>query len=625
MAGRHPSVSVVTAAAVIGLIASWGTGPVSAQALEPIVANDNRVPGGELRDGVLTLRLQLRKGVWHPEREDGEAIPVYAFGEEGKPLQVPGPLVRVPEGTVVELSVQNTLAVPATLHGLHEHPGDAADVVTVDPGATQAMRFVAGDPGTYVYWARTPDGRRGTARVVDSLVGGALVIDAPGAPTDDRIFVLERWNGPTRTAVNGKSWPFTERLTVQAGVPVHWRVVNASDLSHPMHLHGLHFTVDGVGDGERYRAYDAGESPLIFTQNVEIGETFEMTWVPHEPGRWLFHCHRLPHMRLPVDLDPADVTVADDHEHAHDDPLYAGMGGMIVEITVAGRHTETPDAVWQAARKLELEVDTRNGDPRFYKLTLRDPALASTMPEGQSGPALSGPPIVLEQGKSVEIAVVNRLNDPTAIHWHGMELESYYDGVPVVSGIGDRRAPPVGPGQTFRARMTPPRAGTMMYHTHWHDARQLSGGVHGPLIVMPAGRSHDPATDKAFLFSQSPGAPFGAALLLMNGAPQARTMALTTGTTYRFRFMNITPSVANLRVSLRQAGVPVEWRAVAKDAVDLPASVATMRRADLQISVGETYDFEFEATVPVELTLEGVQPRDTRRVVQTLVFTDPPR
>ena len=277
MAGRHPSVSVVTAAAVIGLIASWGTGPVSAQALEPIVANDNRVPGGELRDGVLTLRLQLRKGVWHPEREDGEAIPVYAFGEEGKPLQVPGPLVRVPEGTVVELSVQNTLAVPATLHGLHEHPGDAADVVTVDPGATQAMRFVAGDPGTYVYWARTPDGRRGTARVVDSLVGGALVIDAPGAPTDDRIFVLERWNGPTRTAVNGKSWPFTERLTVQAGVPVHWRVVNASDLSHPMHLHGLHFTVDGVGDGERYRAYDAGESPLIFTQNVEIGETFEMT------------------------------------------------------------------------------------------------------------------------------------------------------------------------------------------------------------------------------------------------------------------------------------------------------------------------------------------------------------
>ena len=346
------------------------------------MANDNRVPGGELHDGVLTLYLELRRGIWHPEGEDGEAIPVYAFGEEGKPLQVPGPLIRVPEGTVVELSVRNTLAVPATLYGLHEHPGDADDVVTVGAGATHVVRFVAGEPGTYLYWARTPDGERATRRVVDSLVGGALVVDAPGAPTDDRIFVLERWNGPTRTAVNGKSWPFTERLTYPAGEPVHWRVVNASDLSHPMHLHGLHFTIDGVGDGERYRTYEAGERPLVFTQNVEIGETFEMTWVPHEPGRWLFHCHRLPHMRLPVDLDPGDVTVADNHEQAHENPFYAGMGGMIVEITVTGPHAETPDEVWQAARKLELEVDTRNGDPRFYKLTLRDPALAATMPEG---------------------------------------------------------------------------------------------------------------------------------------------------------------------------------------------------------------------------------------------------
>ena len=480
------------------------------------MANDNRAPGGELREGVLTLRLELRRGLWHPEGEDGEAIPVYAFGEAGKPLQVPGPLVRVPEGTVVEVSVRNTLAVAATLHGLQERPADMRDVVTVDAGATHEMRFAAGDPGTYLYWARTPDGLRGDRRVADALAGGALVVDAQGAPTDDRILVLERWNGPTRTAVNGKSWPFTERLTYQQGKPVHWRVVNASDLSHPMHLHGLHYTIDGVGDGGRYRPYDAAERPLVFTHNVEIGETFEMTWVPHEPGRWLFHCHRQPHMRLPIDLDPADVTVADDHEHAHDDRT-----------------------------------------------------LAPAAPEERTGPALSGPPIVLEQGQPVEIAVVNRLDDATAIHWHGMELESYYDGVPIISGIGDRRAPPVGPGQTFVARMTPPRAGTLLYHTHWHDAQQLTGGVHGPLIVMPAGRTHDAATDKTFLFSQTPREPFGAAMLLMNGVPQPTTMELATGTKYRFRFMNITPSVANLRVSLRQAGVPVEWRAVAKDAVDL--------------------------------------------------------
>ena len=102
-------------------------------------------------------------------------------------------------------------------------------------------------------------------------------------------------------------------------------------------------------------------------------------------------------------------------------------------------------------------------------------------------------------------------------------------------------------------------------------------------------------------------------------------LELRRGTKHLFRLINITPSVANLRVSLRQAGVPVEWRAVAKDAVDLPTSQATMRQADLQVSVSETYDFEFEATAPVELTLEGVQPDNAQRVVQTLVFTDPPK
>ena len=593
---------------------------VEGQERQIVVANDNRVPAGVLKDGVLELRMELREGIWYPEGEDGEAIPVYAFAEAGRPLQVPSPLVRVPEGTTIEVSLRNTLSVPATVHGLHERPGDAAGSIQIEPGETRSVRFPAGEAGTYLYSARTPDGERGNRRVVDALVGGAFVVDEPGASTDDRIFVLERWNGPTRTAMNGKSWPFTERLTVAAGEPVRWRIVNASDLSHPMHLHGLHFQVDGVGDGERFRRYGPEERPLVFTQNVEIGETFEMTWVPEEPGRWLFHCHRLPHMRLPVELDPADVLVADDHEHAHEDPLYAGMGGMIMEITVTGEHEPTPEEVWRSARKLRLAIGQRVEGGELYHLTLHDPVLAASVPRGRMNPGLTGPPIVLQQGEPVEIAVENRTDAATAVHWHGMELESYYDGVPTVGGIGDTRAPSIQPGGTFVARMIPPKAGTFIYHTHWHDARQLTGGVHGALIVVPQGEARDPETDLEFLFSQSPNDPFGAAMLLMNGVPQPSTLNLETGRTYRFRFMNITPSVANLRVSLREHGEPVTWRLVAKDAIDVAPSLAVPQRADLQISVGETYDFEFRAAKPGQLTLEGIQPNDTRRVVQTLIF-----
>jgi hypothetical protein len=110
-------------------------------------------------------------------------------------------------------------------------------------------------------------------------------------------------------------------------------------------------------------------------------------------------------------------------------------------------------------------------------------------------------------------------------------------------------------------------------------------------------------------------------MILMNGVPQPNTMQLRTGVTYRFRFINITPSVNNLRVSLRKSGTPVEWRFVAKDAVDLPGP--SMKLADQMIAVGETFDFEYKATSSGELTLEGINPGDNRRAVQTLIFSDP--
>lgn len=595
--------------------------PLAAQMPPPIAANDNRTPAGALQGNVLKLQLEMRKGTWHPEAENGEAMGVYAFGEAGKTLQIPGPPIRVPQGATIDISLHSNLGVPATLHGLHSRPGDDKDVVVVDPGATHRFRFVAGVPGTYSYWARTPDGERGDQRVVDSLLNGAFVVDPPGVIPKDRIFVLERWIGPTRTAINGKSWPFTERLNYEVGEKVHWRVINASDLSHPMHLHGFHFQLDAEGDGEHYKTYPDGKQPLEFTHSAEIGETFEMTWVPKEPGRWLYHCHRIPHMRLPIDIDPSDVLVSDHHEHAHmEDSEYAGMGGMIMGITVTGRsHLDTTNG-WKPVRRLELSVGERNGDSRFFELGLHDLAKPGEKP--QLSAALSGPPIVLVQDQPTEIGVFNKSKQTTSIHWHGIELESYYDGVPGWGGLDDKKTPAVHPGETFTVRMVPPRAGTFMYHTHWHDAAQLTGGVHGPLIVLRPGETYDPETDKNFIFSQSPVDPFGAAMTLMNGSAQPGIMDLKTNATYRFRMMNITPSVNNLQVSLLKAGVLVQWRVVAKDGVNRENPAA--QAADQRIAVGETFDFEYRATSNQELTLVGLSPNNGRRAVQTITFSDGP-
>ena len=48
-------------------------------------------------------------------------------------------------------------------------------------------------------------------------------------------------------AINGRSWPHTERLDFAQGDSVHWRVVNLTGVDHPMHLHGFYFRVDGEG------------------------------------------------------------------------------------------------------------------------------------------------------------------------------------------------------------------------------------------------------------------------------------------------------------------------------------------------------------------------------------------
>ncbi len=47
---------------------------------EDILPNDNRIGAGKLRDGVLTLHLEARKGTLHPRGKDGPGFQIEAFG-----------------------------------------------------------------------------------------------------------------------------------------------------------------------------------------------------------------------------------------------------------------------------------------------------------------------------------------------------------------------------------------------------------------------------------------------------------------------------------------------------------------------------------------------------------------
>ena len=91
------------------------------------------------------------------------------------------------------------------------------------------------------------------------------------------------------TALNGKSWPQTERLTYAKGDSVRWRLINASITSHPMHLHGFFFRVDShsnpIADADSI--YSPAQRRMAVTESIGIGEAVSIVWSPDQPGGWI--------------------------------------------------------------------------------------------------------------------------------------------------------------------------------------------------------------------------------------------------------------------------------------------------------------------------------------------------
>jgi zinc transporter ZupT len=95
-----------------------------------------------------------------------------------------------------------------------------------------------------------------------------------------------------------------------------------------------------------------------------------------------------------------------------------------------------------------------------------------------------GPTIHVRQGDRVRVILINRLPEPTTIHWHGLEVDPDMDGVPGFSQDA------VAPGQSFVYEFTASSPGTYIYHTHFDDLNQLDRGLYGAVIVDPKTPEH---------------------------------------------------------------------------------------------------------------------------------------
>jgi FtsP/CotA-like multicopper oxidase with cupredoxin domain len=157
-----PSIPAVLAAAGLAWLAASSV-PHRTGDVAPVVRpNDNRAPAGRLRNGVLRLDLEVRMGRWYPESDSGASLTLPVLAEVGQAPQIPAPLIRVPAGTVVAVSVRNTLADSQVIvRGLFARPVGVPDSLIVPPGERRTARLTAVSPGTYVYGAWT--GRGGGA------------------------------------------------------------------------------------------------------------------------------------------------------------------------------------------------------------------------------------------------------------------------------------------------------------------------------------------------------------------------------------------------------------------------------------------------------------------------------
>lgn len=609
----------VTRSLLAGLFFLFTVGLIASAAdisdLAPVVTHDNSKPAGQLKDGVLTLRLEIKEGAWHPDADDAPGIPALTVAEEGSAPSIPGPMIRVPEGTRIHAFLKNPQLFPVVLHGLHQRPGDAKDVVTVNPGETKELNFLAGAPGTYFYhvtcFASVPMDALSTG---DTTMTGAFIVDGSGAPTDDRVLVIGLWYNwlvpfdfghgfHEILTMNGKSWPHTTRLSYTVGDTAHWRVINASLAVHPMHLHGAYFRVDSAGNGESEIIYSPPQQRLAVTELMQPGRTMLVSWTPTHAGNWIFHCHLAFHFDLDLANASAEVMgAATDSNHQHHNP--SGMAGLVVGIAVRPQETNLAEARPKPPqRQLTLTISQNppapNSTRRCIRVELRDGATVAAPVHGSE----LGPPIILYRGQPTEITVVNKLANPTAIHWHGIELESYYDGVPGVGGDSRQVTPPIAPGESFIAHMTPPRAGTYIYHTHWHDLDQLTTGLYGALVVLEPGEKYDPEHDRVFVVSRAGGNLFKDAMLV-NGSTEPAAAQLRVGERYRFRFINITPNDDEVVFSLLDGEKLTSWQPRAKDGADLPEFYRKSCEAKLKFGAGETYDFDFQPQRAGKLTLQ---------------------
>ncbi|MDC3415838.1 multicopper oxidase domain-containing protein [Aquibacillus salsiterrae] len=128
---------------------------------------------------------------------------------------------------------------------------------------------------------------------------------------------------------------------------------------------------------------------------------------------------------------------------------------------------------------------------RYFKLTvdkIKQPILSDiTIDAYGFNQSTPGPLLVIKHGEWLFLEVENNLDEPTAVHVHGIPKPNSQDGAPDIEPT-----PKINPGESYTYKFQALRTGTFFYHSTMGFQANL--GLLGPLVVLPQDGYIDPTS-----------------------------------------------------------------------------------------------------------------------------------
>ena len=141
---------------------------------------------------------------------------------------------------------------------------------------------------------------------------------------------------------------------------------------------------------------------------------------------------------------------------------------------IRGARAQPAQNVWAVGAKPDymLSVDRHQMVP--FGIPIQTLLVGGTWP---------GPTLRYAKGDQFRVLVENRLDQPTALHWHGLIVPNLEDGVPMVTQA------PIPPGAALYYSFPLLQSGTYWYHSHF--GLQEQQGLAGALIIDDPDEAHD--------------------------------------------------------------------------------------------------------------------------------------